>query len=81
VRAAVQVYAQLLGHAPLPWEGERLSRETAKRLGIFREHVLRLLDRDPAKRPTMHQFAAACDSIFDSRSIPTVPAHNFLRTQ
>lgn len=65
----IQVYAQLLGTEQLPWEGDRMTSGNWKKLGIFRHHVLKLLDRDPAKRMTMQQFAVACDSIFDSRSL------------
>eukprot|EP00892_Ulva_mutabilis_P000483 jgi/Ulvmu1/10435/UM062_0032.1 len=64
-----RVYAQLLGEEPLPWEGERLTAALRKSLGIFRTNVLRLLDRSPAKRMTMQQFANACDAIFDSRTM------------
>lgn len=66
---AVQVYSQLLGEEPLPWEGDRLTSAMRKSLGIFRSNVLRLLDRNPAKRMTMQQFANACDAIFDSRTM------------
>lgn len=65
----LQVYAQLLGKEQLPWEGDRMTSDNWKKLGIFRPHVLKLLARDPAERMTMQQFAAACDSIFDSRSV------------
>lgn len=65
----MQVYSQLLGDEPLPWEGERLTAAMRKSLGIFRTNVLRLLDRNPSKRMTMQQFANACDAIFDSRTI------------
>lgn len=65
----VQVYCQLLGEEPLPWEGERLTAGMRKSLGIFRSNVLRLLDRNPAKRMTMQQFANASEAIFDSRTM------------
>ena len=68
-RTGLQVYAQLLGKEQLPWEGDRMTSGNWKKLGIFRHHVLKLLERDPPKRMTMQQFAVACDSIFDSRSL------------
>jgi hypothetical protein len=68
-RWCLQVYAQLLGREQLPWEGDRMTSDNWKKLGIFRHHVLKLLDRDPEKRMSAQHFAVACDSIFDSRSL------------
>jgi hypothetical protein len=51
VRAAVQVYAQLL---------------VERQLGVFAPLVLQLLSREPAERPSMHEFAAACEAIFEA---------------
>lgn len=65
----MQVYAQLLGAADLPWEGDRLSLTVQRQLGVFRRPVLQLLAREPTARITLHQFARDCDSVFDSPSL------------
>lgn len=75
-RHAVQVYSQLLGEADLPWEGDRLTVEVQRKLGVFRRPVLQLLQRDPTARISLHQFARGCDSIFDSPSLPNPGAAN-----
>lgn len=62
----VQVIQQLLGEQPLPWEGERLTGAQRTRLGVFRRPVLQLLERDPARRPTLQQFCDMCTSIFSA---------------
>lgn len=66
----VQVMAQLLAEQELPWEGQRLRSRPAvrKRLGVFKKPVLALLHRNPAQRSSMHDFCAACDSLFSSTS-------------
>lgn len=71
----VQVYAQLLGEAELPWEGARLTLEVQRQLGVFRRPVLQLLAREPGDRISLRQFARDCESIFDSPSlVNTAPA-------
>lgn len=60
----LQVIAQLLGERHLPWE--RMSPEDRKKLGAFRNPILQLLERNPAKRPTMTQFYQNCNDIFSS---------------
>ena len=55
----LQVRRQLLGQEPLPWEGDRLTHTLRRRLGFFRAPVLRMLCRDPARRATCKQLAAA----------------------
>ena len=37
-----------------------------KKLGMFRKIVLDLLNRDPAKRPSMKRFCATCHHIMSS---------------
>lgn len=46
----------------LPWEGD-MSPKVRRKLGIFRATVLKLLERDPAKRPSMKEFCASCDRV------------------
>lgn len=48
----------------LPWENA-LSQEVHNQLGVFRKHVLKLLARDPAERPSMEEFCASCDCMLD----------------
>lgn len=64
---AVQAVEMLRGDRPLPWEGE-LSAQHAQRLGALKQPVLQLLQRDPALRPSMHDFQAACAQLFASPS-------------
>lgn len=66
-RGAVQAVEMLRGDRPLPWEGQ-LSAQHAQRLGAFKQPVLQLLHRDPARRPSMHDFHAACTQLFVSPS-------------
>jgi serine/threonine protein kinase len=62
--ACVQVIAQLVGEAELPWEGQNLTMEQRGRLGVLRKPVLQMLDRDAARRPSMRAFADKCRSLF-----------------
>eukprot|EP00892_Ulva_mutabilis_P002163 jgi/Ulvmu1/11948/UM082_0027.1 len=65
---AAAVKAQLLGEAPLPWEGDRLCAETRQQLGIFCHAVLGLLQRDPAKRDAMQDFCNTCNDVVMSHT-------------
>ena len=47
----------------LPWEEEKNRAYFRKKLGMFRNTLLQLVHRDPAGRPTMQQFSAACENI------------------
>jgi hypothetical protein len=47
----------------LPWEGANLTAEKRSCLGLFRENILMLLSRDPAKRPCMEQFYKNCENV------------------
>ena len=67
---AVQLYAQLMGEEPLPWEGDRLTADVTHKLGVFAESVLALLSRDPDARPSMHEFAQSCEDIFEAPKLP-----------
>ena len=60
----LQVERQLLGEDPLPWEGDRLTRDTKRRLGAIKTPVLRMLGRDPAQRGTCKDLAAALRAVF-----------------
>lgn len=73
----MQLYSQLLGEAPLPWEGERLTNDVTHKLGVFSDNVLALLSRDPTARPSMHDFALSCEAIFEAPKLPQNPGtHN-----
>ena len=55
--------AQLRGELPLPWEGA-LSAQLRDKLGVFKEPVLQLLQRDPARRASMQYFSGMCRTMF-----------------
>ena len=57
----------LMGDIPLPWD-EGLSRQQNQQLGLFKDPVMQLLQRDPAKRSDMLTFHAACKNLFASAS-------------
>ena len=56
--------AQILGHEAAPWD--TMAEGDRRKLGAFKGPILELLRRDPAQRPTMPQFYAACNAIFAS---------------
>ena len=64
--SCLQLERQLLGEELLPWEGDRLTADTKRRLGAFRAPVLRMLSRDPAQRASCKDLAAALRAVFSS---------------
>lgn len=70
----MQVVAQLLGEEPLPWEN--MSTADRHKLGAFRGPIMELLNRDPAKRPSMPQFYHNCNSIFTTSTTYTPGTKN-----
>lgn len=46
----------------LPWEGT-LPPTVRRKLGIFRNSIMHLLDRDPSQRPSMADFCMSCDRV------------------
>jgi hypothetical protein len=60
-----QVMDEILGKDGrlLPWEGARLDMATRRKLGIFKNILLDLLHRDPAKRKSMAEFCQACHRV------------------
>ena len=64
----MQVMAQLRGESELPWEGRRFRAHPSdrRRLGVFRQPVLALLQRRPERRATMQQFCNSCHRLFSS---------------
>ena len=65
--ACMQVFAQLMGDLPLPWEGE-LGAELQRRLGAFKGPVLQLLHRDPTHRIALRRFHNTCNRLFANRT-------------
>ena len=64
----LQLERQLLGKEPLPWEGDRLTADTKRRLGAIRAPVLRMLCRDPMQRASCKDLAAALRAVFSGAS-------------
>lgn len=62
----------------LPWEEGRIAPADDKKLGKFRNPILRLLHRDASKRVTARQFSEDVQGLFsdnqDSIAIPAPPA-------
>ena len=46
----------ILGKRMAPWEDPVTSRALLRPLGIFKQHVLDLVPRDPAQRSSLHRF-------------------------
>ena len=53
----------LKGELPLPWE-EGISKQQQQQLGLFKNPIMQLLHRDPAKRSDMMMFHNACNKLF-----------------
>jgi len=70
----LQLERQLRGEGPLPWEGDRLTRDTKRRLGAIKAPVLRMLCRDPVDRASCKDLAAALRAVFSGAS--TADAHD-----
>ena len=62
---------QLLGEEPLPWEGERLTPDTKRRLGAIKTPVLRMLCRDPTQRASCKELGTSLRAVF-SDAVTTV---------
>ena len=68
----LQLERQLRGKEPLPWEGDRLTRDTKRRLGVIKAPVLRMLCRDPVERASCKDLAAALRAVFSGASTADV---------
>jgi hypothetical protein len=53
----------------LPWEGANMTDEIRSCLGLFKESLLMLLSRDPAKRPSIELFYKTCASMLAGSTI------------
>lgn len=62
---AMQIVDKIQGRSGrmLPFEGARLTRDTKRHLGAFKNNILMLLARDPVDRLSMAQFCATCDRV------------------
>ena len=67
----MQTMAMILGNEPAPWEELDTSRAMLRPLGIFKQAVLGLIDRDPAQRTSIHAFQRACRSSLSSTATTT----------
>jgi hypothetical protein len=61
----VQTLAQLRGERQLPWEAEGEREELLGVVGAFRGILSDLLQRDPARRPTMKRVCEAWRRVQD----------------
>jgi hypothetical protein len=63
--ACMQIMDQIEGRngKQLPWEGEGLSAEHKKCLGVCRDNLMMLLSRDPTMRPSMEQLYGDCEAL------------------
>jgi hypothetical protein len=63
--ACMQIMDQIEGRngKQLPWEGEGLSAEQKKCLGVCRDSLMMLLSRDPSMRPSMEQLYGDCEAL------------------
>ena len=59
------VWDQLAGRAPLPWERAD-AREERAALKALRRSVLKCLERDPALRPTSRELLGSWNGLFES---------------
>ena len=59
--------AQLLGHAPLPWEHE-CNDALLKRMRALRKSVLSCLSRDPLARPTSEDLLVTWQAVYEGRT-------------
>lgn len=66
----MQIMKQLQGEEELPWEGEQ-HIEARRKLGIFRQPILSLLNREPTERATLAAFCRSCQQIFSATSTET----------
>lgn len=64
----VQVWEQLQGIKPLPWEGDRLTPELRRHLGVLKGPVLSMLNRNPVLRMTCREFWQSLHDIFSAYS-------------
>jgi hypothetical protein len=63
----MQIFRQLTSpDRLLPWEEGRISREDEKKLGKFRNPILKLLQREPSERDSVRQFCKSMFEIFRS---------------
>ena len=65
--------AQIVGEGgrQLPWEEDPQRGELLWRLGALKRHTMALLDRDPARRPSMRAFVNACERVLASTTKST----------
>jgi hypothetical protein len=59
---------QGLNGLKLPWERGRVTPAVIRRLGIFKDPIMRLLSRNPFKRPSMSEFCDFCFRLLDGSS-------------
>ena len=75
----MQVENQIMGSngSKLPWEDGGARPDMVPALGVFKEPVLALLNRNPAQRPSMDSFCGMCNRLLCS--ISTLSHGNALR--
>ena len=65
--SCVQIMKQLKGEEELPWEGDK-NTDARRKLGLFRQPILSLLEREPTQRATLAAFCNTCQQTFASTS-------------
>lgn len=53
----------------MPWEGAQMTRSLRRKLGVFKDALMQLVDRDPAKRPSMADFCHTCNQVLGGTSM------------
>ena len=60
----------------MAWEGNRLTPAKRNALGVFRNSLLKLLNHDPAQRPSMAQFCETCNRVLSGGTTVEVEKQN-----
>jgi hypothetical protein len=59
----MQIMDMIQGVQPLPWEDPDTAPVLMRNFGYFKNAVMSLLERDPARRPSMAEFRRKCNRV------------------